>query len=101
MDAIEVGDQVWCQFVDITHREQRMWVYPMTVVMVTEDGQLICRDERMERSRALTEDVENVSRSEAEAWRACELAFQRVAGECLTKASECAAKAKGVAHVLA
>jgi hypothetical protein len=101
MDAIEVGDQVWCQFVDVALSEQRAWVYPMTVVMIAEDGQLICRDERIERSRALTEDVENVCRSEAEAWRACELAFQRVAGECLTKASECAAKAKGVANVMA
>jgi hypothetical protein len=101
MAAIEVGDQVWCQFVDINDREQRAWVYPMTVVLITQDGELVCREERLERVRVVTEDVENVCRSEAEAWRACELAFQRVAGECLTKASECAAKAKGVAHVMA
>ena len=101
MDAVKVGDQVWCQFVDVSHSEQRAWVYPLTVVMITEEGQLICRDERQERCRALTEDVENVSRSEAQAWRACEMALQRVAGECLTKASECAAKAKGVKYVVA
>lgn len=98
---MDAGDQVWCQFVTVTHNEQRAWVYPMTVLMVTDDGELVCRDDRTDKVRAVTEEVENVSLSEAEAWRACELAFQRIAGECLAKASECAAKAKGVTHVVA
>jgi hypothetical protein len=95
MAAIQTGDQVWCQFVSVNDREQRAWVYPMTVLMITEDGGLVCRDERHDRTRVVDESVENVTRSEAEAWQACQKAFVRIAGECIAKADECRQRAGG------
>jgi hypothetical protein len=96
MDAIQVGDRVWAQFIDVSSSQCRAWVYPLTVVMLTEDGELVCLDEQLKKTRVFTETFETVSTSESQAWRACEAALQRVAGDCLTKASECATRAKGV-----
>jgi hypothetical protein len=102
MKPIAVGDQVWCSFVVVDFVGPRSWVYPLTVLMVTDDGELICHDARLSKSRSVVRDSgESVSRSEAEAWRVCEVALQRIAGQCLDMASQCASKAKGVRYVVA
>lgn len=99
MDGIKVGDAVWAQFVIVDHAGPKAWVYPMTVVHITEDGGILCQDQY--RTRLFDESVESLSRSETEAWRACHLRLQEVASEVLRLAGECNAKSKGVTRVVA
>lgn len=101
MHAVKVGDRVWCQFVTADHGPPRAWVYSMVVEHITDDGELLCYDEGTRKTRMICHAIENVSRSESEAWRGCELALQRIASEVLQLAGECRQKAKGVTYVVA
>lgn len=99
MDGIEIGDAVWAQFVTVESTGPKAWVYPMTVVHVTEDGGILCQDAG--RTRLYDESVEGLSRTESEAWQACHLRLQEIASEVLRLAGECHAKSKGVTRVVA
>lgn len=99
MEGIKVGDAVWSQFVNVDNSRTKAWVYPMTVVHITEDGGIVCQDNG--RTRVFDESVESLSRTESEAWRACHLRLQEVAGEVLRLAADCNAKSRGVNRVVA